>query len=96
MGGGRGDGGGVTSLLEFRVQMSTICVQNSQNNTLSRLFRGVGCWAGCVFSSRYLFENYSVSSRYELESEKKARRGQGLGLDPRLVPSYPRSSNSLG
>ncbi len=32
----------------------------------------------------------------ELESEKKARRGRGLALDPRLDPSIPRSSNSLG
>ncbi len=43
--------------------------------------------------SRYLFENYSASLRYEVESEKKARRGQGL--NPRLVPTFPRSANSL-
>jgi hypothetical protein len=74
--------------------------QGMNSASLCSLAGYIGCWAvgrGVYFprtrtmGSRYLFKNYSASSRYELESEKKARRG----LNPRLVPSFPRSSNSL-
>ncbi len=46
--GGRWDReGGMTSLLEFRVQMFTICFQKSPKTTHSRSFRGVG--GVCIF-----------------------------------------------
>ncbi len=46
-GGLRGIGGGMTSHLEFWVQMFTICAQKSPETTHSSLFRGVG--AVCIF-----------------------------------------------
>jgi hypothetical protein len=45
--GRKGIGGVMTSHLEFWVQMFTICLQKTPNNTLSSLFRGVG-WV-CIF-----------------------------------------------
>jgi hypothetical protein len=45
--GRKGDRGGMTSHLEFRVQMFTICFQKSPKTTHSRLFRGVG--RVCIF-----------------------------------------------
>ena len=46
-GGLRGIGGGMTSHLEFWVQMFTICAQKSPETTHSSLFRGVG--GVCIF-----------------------------------------------
>ncbi len=45
-GGLRGIGGGMTPHLGFGVHMLTICAHKSS------IFRGVGCWAGCVYSSK--------------------------------------------
>jgi hypothetical protein len=53
MGGGlRGIGGGMTPHLGFGVHMLTICAQNLHEQHKSSIFRGVGCWAGCVYSSK--------------------------------------------
>ena len=46
-GGLRGIGGGMTSHLEFWVQMFTICAHKSPETTHSGLFRGVG--GVCIF-----------------------------------------------
>jgi hypothetical protein len=59
-GGLRGIGGGMTSHLEFWVQMFTICAQKSPETTHSSLFRGL---AGCIYSierSSSVLENYSA------------------------------------
>ncbi len=51
---------------------------------------------GLLSSSFWEIRNTSSSSRTELETEKKARRGRGLALDLCLDSSTPRFSNSLG
>ncbi len=51
-GGLRGIGGGMTPHLRFGVHMLTICAQRLQEPHKSSKFRGVGCWAGCVYSSK--------------------------------------------
>ena len=68
--GGRGgeEGGGMTSLLKFRVQMCDHVGPKVQNTTLTRIFRGWAARAGCVYSSkliecsRSILENYSARS----------------------------------
>jgi hypothetical protein len=100
----------MTSRLEFWVQMFTICFQKSPKTTLSRLFRGVGGVCiflkidratdiifGKLGEIKFKFlRNLKFELKFEdeLESEKKARRGRGLALDPRLDPSILQSFNS--
>ncbi len=47
-----GIGGGMTPHLGFGVHVLTICAQRLQEPHKSSIFRGVGCWAGCVYSSK--------------------------------------------
>jgi hypothetical protein len=51
-GGLRGIGGGMTPHLGFGVHMLTICAQRLQEPHKSSIFTGVGCWTGCVYSSK--------------------------------------------
>ncbi len=79
------------------------CAQRVQKPYNSSLFRGVGRWAGCVYSSKEILLDRNrfwkllgetepefvrnlkgLGDFDELESEKKARRGRGLGSDPGL------------
>jgi hypothetical protein len=69
-GGLSGIGGGMTPHLGFGVHMLTICAQNLHESHKSSIFRGVGCWAGCVYSSKSI-ERFEFAFR-KLLSEIKA------------------------
>jgi hypothetical protein len=51
--------------------MLTICVQNLHEPHKSSIFRGVGCWAGCVYYSKSI-ERFEFAFRKllgEIEAE---------------------------
>jgi hypothetical protein len=70
-GGLRGIGGGMTPHLGFGVHMLAICAQNLHEPHKSSIFRGVGCCAGCVYSSKSI-ERFEFTFRKllgEIEAE---------------------------
>jgi hypothetical protein len=61
----------MTPHLGFGVPMLTICAQNLHEPHKSSIFRGVGCWAGCVYSSKSI-ERFEFAFRKllgEIEAE---------------------------
>ncbi len=70
-GGLRGIRGGMTPHLGFGVHMLTICAQNLHEPHKSSIFRGVGCWVGCIYSLK-LIECFEFSFQKllgEIEAE---------------------------